>query len=549
MSATPSVLAHNGDYVTVAWSGVPAPTSKDVISLYMPPDATSPMYAYAVTTAPAWHSGAGSLSIRLVNMRAPYRFAYTNGSGLDVASSGAVAFAARNEPLEAHLQLAPQNHADLLVMWTMADLAPDAVVLYGTQSGSNHSSYPYKAAASGVTFTIADMAGAPANTSGAWLDPGYIYSAVLTGLTPGVRYYYVYGAPSLGGDSGAWSPERTFVAPPPQNNPNRETKLTLLGDMGCQGAFPYSYPEAPQTIARVLGDVAFWGTELVLDVGDIAYGRGHGRVWGVFMDAIEAVATRVPFMTTLGNHEWDDPSVNWNPGAGVLPVDYNTDSGGEAGVPYAVRFGFAPYGVRQHWYAFEYANVHVTVASGEHDFLPDSEQLMWIERDWAAVDRAVTPWLLLAVHRPMYSDADTPPEFAMMAQMRKSFEPLLAKYKVDLVFAGHIHAYERSCPISFDGQCVTSAKESGSKQKTKLMGSDGLMGGDGEDVHGTVHVVGGAAGHTYQVPWEWDTPEWSVYRTLQWGRVRLHIHNASVMDVEFRANHDDTRMDAFTIVH
>jgi len=33
--------------------------------------------------------------------------------------------------------------------------------------------------------------------------------------------------------------------------------------------------------------------------------------------------------------------------------------------------------------------------------------------------------------------------------MRVMFEPWLVKYKVDVVFAGHVHAYERSVSWQF----------------------------------------------------------------------------------------------------
>ena len=41
--------------------------------------------------------------------------------------------------------------------------------------------------------------------------------------------------------------------------------------------------------------------------------------------------------------------------------------------------------------------------SSEDDFLPGSEQRTWLEQDLLSVDRSVTPWLMLMLHRPIYS--------------------------------------------------------------------------------------------------------------------------------------------------
>lgn len=60
----------------------------------------------------------------------------------------------------------------------------------------------------------------------------------------------------------------------------------------------------------------------------------------------------------------------------------------------------------------------------------------------AKVDRTKTPWLIVVLHAPWYNsntahqgDGDG---------MMKSIEPLLFAAKVDILFAGHVHAYERS---------------------------------------------------------------------------------------------------------
>ena len=79
--------------------------------------------------------------------------------------------------------------------------------------------------------------------------------------------------------------------------------------------------------------------------------------------------------------------------------------------------------------------VHFVMISSEHDMTSGSEQLLWLERDLAAVNRTVTPWVVFAQHRPLYGNtvARFLPENAIM---RKALEPLLVKYKVDLCLFG-----------------------------------------------------------------------------------------------------------------
>jgi acid phosphatase type 7 len=43
----------------------------------------------------------------------------------------------------------------------------------------------------------------------------------------------------------------------------------------------------------------------LLHIGDISYARGIGALWDAFMTQIQPIAARVPYMTGIGNHEYD----------------------------------------------------------------------------------------------------------------------------------------------------------------------------------------------------------------------------------------------------
>lgn len=68
--------------------------------------------------------------------------------------------------------------------------------------------------------------------------------------------------------------------------------------------------------------------------------------------------------------------------------------------------------------------------------------MVYLQADLVKVDRKRTPWLLALFHVPWYNsnEAHQGEGDGMMSAM----EPLLHAAGVDIVFAGHVHAYERS---------------------------------------------------------------------------------------------------------
>ena len=69
-------------------------------------------------------------------------------------------------------------------------------------------------------------------------------------------------------------------------------------------------------------------------------------------------------------------------------------------------------------------------------------QWKWLNEEFTKVDREKTPWLIVLMHSPMYNSNDA--HFMEGESMRVAFESWFCQYKVDIVFAGHVHAYERS---------------------------------------------------------------------------------------------------------
>ena len=62
------------------------------------------------------------------------------------------------------------------------------------QWGVHSKEYIYTAPSNVTSYTRAEMCGPPANATG-WSDPGLLHKALLTGLAPSTRYYYIVGDP------------------------------------------------------------------------------------------------------------------------------------------------------------------------------------------------------------------------------------------------------------------------------------------------------------------------------------------------------------------
>lgn len=95
------------------------------------------------------------------------------------------------------------------------------------------------------------------------------------------------------------------------------------------------------------------------------------------------------------------------------------------------------------YYSFKAGGVHVLMLGSYANFEPGSNQYRWLQADLRKVDRRTTPWLIAVVHAPWYNSNEAHQgEYASFG-MKKAMEDVLYRARVDVVFAGHVHAYER----------------------------------------------------------------------------------------------------------
>lgn len=96
------------------------------------------------------------------------------------------------------------------------------------------------------------------------------------------------------------------------------------------------------------------------------------------------------------------------------------------------------------YYSFDLpGTAHVVVLGSYTDFDPESAQYSWLKADLAKVDRKKTPWLFAVVHAPWYNSNSAHQGEHESEGMKSAMEELLYKARTDVVFAGHVHAYER----------------------------------------------------------------------------------------------------------
>ncbi|XP_050395810.1 acid phosphatase type 7 [Patella vulgata] len=180
--------------------------------------------------------------------------------------------------------------------------------------------------------------------------------------------------------------------------------------------------------------------QLIVHAGDISYadkfgGETHNNsyIWVSYMNLLQPATAYVPYMTTPGNHERQynfSAYLNWL--GNSMPY-----SESESGSPF--------------WYSFDYMGIHFVAFSTEHDFMPNSTQYHWMEKDLlkANSNRVNSPWIVVFGHRPLYCTSLICMERCEKEApvFRSYLEDLLYQQHVDVVFAGHNHQYERSYPV------------------------------------------------------------------------------------------------------
>ena len=245
-----------------------------------------------------------------------------------------------------------------------------------------------------------------------------------TGLEPDTVYYYaIYsGNQNL-------TPFRLGVVPfRTAQRPGTAFRFLVLGDSGL------SSPEQIQIAGRMEKEE---NVGFVIHVGDIVY----------------PVATFADFETNHFQHYR-----NLMPGVPFFPCLGNHDVEADQGSSYLANHVLPDSGVtgrdQGHYYSFDWSDAHFV--SLDSNLMKDAwlsqPMLDWLERDLARTQKL---WKIVYFHHTPY-DVRRGHDMEEIG-VRERLLPILDRYGVQLVLAGHHHSYQRTVPV-FAGNPVEAGR-------------------------------------------------------------------------------------------
>ncbi|KAJ6420810.1 hypothetical protein OIU84_028222 [Salix udensis] len=355
---------------------------------------------------------------------------------------------------------------------------------------------------------------------------GIIHHARLTGLKPNTLYYYQCGDPSIPAMSSTYY-FKTMPASGPKSYPSR---IAIVGDLGLTynttSTVDHMIGNSPDLVLLV-GDVCYANLYLTNGTGADCYSCSFSQTpihetyqprwdyWGRYM---QPVTSKIPIMVVEGNHEIERQVEN------------------QTFVAYSSRFAFPSResgSPSTFYYSFNAGGIHFIMLGGYIAYNKSARQYKWLEKDLAKVDREVTPWLVATWHPPWYSTYKA--HYREAECMRVAMEDLLYQYGVDIIFNGHVHAYERSNRVynyKLDpcGPVHITVGDGGNREKMAIAHADEP--GNCPDPSTTPdEYMGGFCAFNFTSgpaagKFCWDRqPDYSVYRESSFGHGIFEVKN------------------------
>ena len=304
--------------------------------------------------------------------------------------------------------------------------------------------------------------------------------------------------------------------------------IAIYGDMGVENS--------NKTMERLKNR----HIELFLHIGDISYAddkglefgfnRKYERTYDDFLNSVSDFSNSKPYMISPGNHDISCHSI-WDLGCDINFRNFSA---------FNSRFKMPSNGSKNMWYSFNFGPIHFISINTESDY-PNSpttpysfigtpsgggfgNQLEWLENDLkeAVKNRIDRPWIIVYGHRPMYSKIILDWPINSKSRVRNAFEKIFLKYKVDIYFTGHIHAYERNFKI---------------------------MNGK-KDVNGIYHIITGAPGCQEKASSDnyliHDYTAYYNYDDYGWGE--LVINSKNNLTWNYHLSKNEQIVDTFTFI-
>ncbi len=372
------------------------------------------------------------------------------------------------------------------------------------------------------------------------IEPHRVYHLGLTGLEPGKTFSY-----RISKDHQAVF-EAEARAPRPAGQKQR---FVVFGDCGANT--PQQKAIAYRTFLSK--------PDYVMITGDIVYGKGlvseyRTNFWPIYNADNASPFAGAPllrstlFLAAPGNHDIASRDLGKTPDGLAYfyywfqPLNGPVAPEGSSLVapvvgPEETKKAFleaaGPAFPRMANFSFDYGNAHWTVldANATVDWT-DSQLQEWVASDLEAAKGA--RWRFVSFHQPGFSSSKT----HFNEQYMRILSPIFEAGKVDLVFNGHVHNYQRTYPMTF-----VPAPENGAKP---VMGPDGKIaksrrvdgkwtldktfdGKSDTSPEGVIYIVTGAGGqHLYDPEQQDDPASWQEFTVKHISKV----HTLTVAEID-----------------
>lgn len=368
------------------------------------------------------------------------------------------------------------------------------------------------------------------------IAPFYVYSANFTSLKPGTTFQYRV---SKNGKV-VFNSEGISLKSPAQSY-----RIAISGDMGA----------GTNTAKRIAYEIYKVKPDMVAIAGDIVYNAGlvseyKTKFWPVYnkddADTLGAPLMRsIPFVAAVGNHDalirdlnrsaeilayyyfWEQPlnGPGGKEGGAFVPPLQGSDANKKA-----FYDGAGEKYPRMTNFSFDQGNAHWTVIdSNPYVDWNDSTLRDWVAKDLAAAANAT--WRFVLFHHPGFNSSRAHYE----QQQMRLIAPILEKGKVDIAFAGHVHNYQRTYPMTFvpdnqGSQLVAGANntKTGKVVNGRWTLDKNFDGKRKAKPNGVIYITTGAGGQGLYNPEQTkDKDSWQKFTTSFESRV----HSFTVMDV------------------
>lgn len=236
-----------------------------------------------------------------------------------------------------------------------------------------------------------------------------VHEITLPGLETETQYHYTAVTGELA------SPDAVFRTAPRRDTP---FKFDVWGDSRTDY-------RTHQSVVRAMMKNP---PDIALNVGDVVtHGANYGE-WGrEHFLPIRSMGFTVPTYISIGNHEYGGFG-NGNP------------------VTWFEQFVSQP--GNEYYFAITYGNSRFIILNpqeehGPYNVAPGTAQYDWLIKEFESGEYKNATFHFVFLHEPPYSEGWSGGYYDGESSLRINLVPLLEKYGVDMLFAGHTHDYER----------------------------------------------------------------------------------------------------------